>query len=467
MLLAAVDAQALALGIAPGMTLADARAQVPELVAIDHDPVADHLLIERIAEGCDRYTPLVEIDPPDGLTLDITGCAHLFDSEDALADDLIARLATRGLSVRHALARTPEAAQALARFQTMPAADETGAIRRLGVVALRCDEATELALRRAGLKTIGDLVDRPTAPLTARFGAEMTDALARLTGKSDSRISPRRIDPALVVERRLPEPIAQTPRALAILGELVAEVAEDMEQRHLGGRRFAARFFRSDGLAIDLAVETSLPVRDAAIVMRLFDERLDTLADPLDPGFGFDLIRLAVPMLAPLAPTQLLLEGGAVAEGELATLIDRLSTRIGRGRFRRMAPQDTHIPEQAVLALPAVDAPAPAHWPDPETGEQPLRPLHMFDPPQQIQVMAQVPDGPPRQFRWRRNVHDVTRFEGPERIASEWWQEAGPRPTRDYYRIEDTRGRRFWVFRHGLYGTERRTPGWYVHGLFA
>ncbi|WP_261293872.1 Y-family DNA polymerase [Sphingomonas hylomeconis] len=467
MRLAAVDARAQAMGIAIDMTLADARARVPELVGLDHDPVADHLLLERIADGCDRYTPLVAIDPPDGLTLDITGCAHLFASEEALADDLVARLAAYGLHARHALAATPEAAQALARFQTMPAADEQGAVRRLGVVALRLDETTELALRRAGLKTIGDLAGRPTGPLAARFGNAMTDALTRLLGKSDSRITPRRVAPALLVERRLAEPIARTEHALAILGELTAEAAQDMEERHLGGRRFVARFFRSDGLAIDLAVETSLPVRDAKVVMRLFDERLDTLTDPIDPGFGFDLIRLAVPTLAPLAPTQLLLEGGAVAEGELAALIDRLSTRMGRGRFRRLSPRDTHIPEQAVLALPAIDATSPASWPEPETGEPPMRPVHMFDPPQPIQVTAQVPDGPPRQFRWRRTLHDVLRFEGPERIAAEWWHEKGAKLTRDYYRIEDTRGRRFWVFRHGLYESERRDPGWYMHGLFA
>lgn len=471
MRIAAVDARAQGVGIAVDMTLADARARVPELVAIEHDAVADHLLLERLADGCDRYTPLVSIDQPDGLTLDITGCAHPFDDEEALADDLVARLAAYGLQARHALAGTPEAAQALARFQTMPAADEQGAVRRLGVAALRLDDATELALRRAGLKSIGDLAGRPTGPLAARFGDSMTDALARLLGKSDSRITPRRIAPALMVERRLAEPIARTEHALQILGELTAEASIDMEERHLGGRRFAARFFRSDGLAIDIAVETSLPVRDPQMVMRLFDERLDTLADPIDPGFGFDLIRLAVPTLAPLAPTQLLLEGGAVAEGELTALVDRLSMRMGRGRFRRLSPRDTHIPEQAVLALPAIDTgpleSGTSGWCEPEAGEPPLRPLHMFDPPQPIQVTAQVPDGPPRQFRWQRMLHDVLRFEGPERIAAEWWHDTGARLTRDYYRIEDMRGRRFWVFRHGLYDSERPDPRWYMHGLFA
>lgn len=466
MRLVAVDRTAHVLGIEPGMTLADARARHPELVAVESDPAADDALLERIADGCDRYTPLVAIDGADGLTLDITGCLHDGAGEDDLAAEVERRLAAYGLQARHALAGTPEAAQALARFQIMPAPDEVAAVRRLGVVALRLDEETELALRRAGLKTIGDLVGRPTAPLAARFGDDMVGALARLIGKSDSRIVPRRVTPALLVERRLAEPVTQTAAALDILEALATEAAETMAERHQGGRRFAARLFRSDGLAVDLAVETSLAVRDRKVVMRLFEERIEGLADPIDPGFGFDMIRLTVPTLGPLAPTQLQLEGGAVAEGELAALIDRLSTRLGRGRFRRLRAQDTHIPEQAVLALPAVEA-APDIWDTPEPGEPPLRPLHLFDPPQPIQVVAEVPDGPPQRFRWRRSLHEVTRFEGPERIAAEWWRDGSTKPTRDYYRIEDARGRRFWVFRHGLYGIERETPGWYVHGLFA
>lgn len=467
MRLVAVDPRAHALGIAAGLTLADARARVPELAAIEHDPAADQLLLERIADGCDRHTPMVALDTPDALTLDITGAAPA--GEQALCDEIAQRLAGAGLHLRHALAGSPEAAQALARFQTSPAPDEAAAVRRLPIAALRLDEETETALRRAGLRTIADLAGRPSAPLAARFGAAATAALARLTGASDSRITPRRAPPALLFERRLAEPITRSDHALAILGALVGEAAAAMAERHQGGRRFAARFFRSDGLAIDLAVETSLAVRDAAVVTRLFDERIDSLTDPIDPGFGFDMIRLAVPALAPLAPTQLRLEGGAVAEGELAALIDRLSVRLGRGRFRRLRPQDTHIPEQAVLALPAVAAPppAPASWPLPEAGEPPLRPLHLFDPPQPIGVTAEVPDGPPRQFRWRRMLHDVIRFEGPERIAAEWWRDGGAMLTRDYYRIEDARGRRFWVFRHGLFGDEKPDPGWYVHGLFA
>jgi protein ImuB len=206
--------------------------------------------------------------------------------------------------------------------------------------------------------------------------------------------------------------------------------------------------------------------------MRLMSERIETLSDPIDPGFGFDLIRLSVPVTEPLSVSQLRLEGGAAREAEVSALIDRLSTRLGRNRVRQLVAQDTHIPEQMQLELPAVETCEPsASWPKPEAGEPPLRPLHLFDPPQPIDVVAEVPDGPPHRFRWRRKFHEVRRFEGPERIASEWWKrrdgavdKAGL--TRDYYRVEDARGRRFWVFRHGLY-EEKPDPRWYLHGLFA
>ena len=82
-------------------------------------------------------------------------------------------------------------------------------------------------------------------------------------------------------------------------------------------------------------------------------------------------------------------------------------------------------------------------------------------------MIAGVPDGPPRRFRWRRKEHDVARYEGPERISGEWWHTGDTSPTRDYYRIEDADGRRFWIFRHGLYAGASRPPDWYLHGLFA
>ncbi|WP_420801944.1 Y-family DNA polymerase [Sphingomonas cavernae] len=468
----AVDRRAQALGLAPGIALADARARVPDLLVFERDDHADQDWLERIADGCARYTPMVAIDPPDGLILDIAGCTHLFGNEGALAADIEMRCTALGMTLRHAVAATPAAAHALARHQSLPAPDEAAAIRRLPVAALGLESEATQGLVRAGLKSIGDLAARPLAGIAARFGGDAVDALRHLLGDADRPIAPRRAPPQILAERRFAEPVARTEYALTVLGELVAEAARQLEERKCGGRRFEAVFFRSDGLARMLSVETGQPTRTPKRVMRLLRERIDSLRDPIDPGFGFDLIRLAVPVIEPLAATQLKLEGGAANEAQVTALIDQLSTRLGRGRVRRLLPRDTHIPEQAQLALPAVEAGTPAAaWPVSAPGEPPLRPLHLFDPPQPIEVIAEVPDGPPHRFRWRRALHEVRRFEGPERIAVEWWRRRDgatdkPGLTRDYYRVEDARGRRFWIFRHGLY-EEKPDPGWYMHGLFA
>ena len=469
--LTAVDRQAQAFGLVPGLALADARARMPELLVFDADDHADRDWLEHLAESCLRYTPMVAVDAPDGLILDITGAIHLFGEEANLAEDVEKRCAAIGMTMRSATAATPGAAHALARYADRPIKDEIAAIRQLPVAALGLEPEATQSLVRAGLKTIGDLAVRPMAGIAARFGGDAVGALRHLLGEIDRPIAPIRPPAPVMAERRFAEPVARTEYALIVLGELAVEAARQLEGRHCGGRRFEASFFRSDGQVRTLAVETSRPTRDPADIMRLMRERVEGLGDPIDPGFGFDLIRIGVPVIEKLAAAQIGLEGEAAKDAEVAALIDRLSTRLGRGRVRKLVPLDTHIPEQAQLALPAVEARAPAAWPMAAPGEPPSRPLHLFDPPQAIEVMAEVPDGPPHRFRWRRSLHEVRRFEGPERIASEWWKrkdgavdQAGL--TRDYYRVEDARGRRFWIFRHGLY-EEKPDPRWYLHGLFA
>jgi protein ImuB len=483
----AVDRRAAEIGLEAGLPMADARARVAELVLVDHDPLADQEWLERLADLCIRYTPTVALDHPHGLILDTTGCDHLLGGEAALMADIEARFARLGMTLRLAYAATAEGARALARWSGGPAQDEAGAIRRLPVAALELDDRATLALRRAGLKTVGDIARRPLSAIAARFGEGAVTSIRRILGEADSALAPRVVMPPLSVERRFAEPLARTEAMLDVLAELAEEANGHLEKRKHGGRRFEALFFRTDGLVRRLVIETGTPSRDVLSLMRLFRERIEALADPIDPGFGFDLMRLNLPLTEPLGASQLRLEGGSVAEAEVMALVERLSTRLGRNRVRRFAPRDTHIPEQAEFSLPALDSPPPGHWAAVAAGEPPLRPLHLFDPPQRIEVIgAEVPDGPPSRFRWRRALHDVARYEGPERIAEEWWRRK-PRPyevpggeegetrhhlgddpdhTRDYYRIEDRRGRRFWIFRHGFYEPAKPMPGWFLHGLF-
>jgi protein ImuB len=461
MRLTALSRAALALGLTPGLTLADARAREPGLLVLDRDHDDEARMLARIVAGCIRYTPMTEIQPPDGLILDITGCAHAFDTENNLRADLSRRLAAAGLTVRSALGPTPEAARALARFATRDARH----LRQLPVEALEADPAITRALRLAGLKTIDALASRPRRMLAARFG-DLALRLGRLLGEEDRHITPERRLPPIFALRRFAEPIGRVEYALACLDDLAREAAGTLRERHEGGRRFVARFFRSDGAIPSLTVETGQPTRDPALLMRLFHERVETLSDPIDPGFGFDLVRLDVVLAEPLAPTQEDHIAPARAQEHLADLVDRLSVRLGKARVHRTAPENSHIPECA--ASPCAPAEAP-EWERAPEGEPPLRPLTLLDPPQPVMgVLHEVPDEPPVRFHWRGRVYDVAASEGPERIAAEWWRRrdrAGR--TRDYYRVEDRQGHRFWLFRHGLNERGEGASGWYIHGLFA
>lgn len=456
----------------PDLTLSDARARVPHLKAVEMDRGADADWLGWIADYCDRYTPMVATMEPDMIWLDITGCTHLFGGEVALRDDLVGRLSRVASALRSCIAGTPQAARALARFGSghiiVPPGAEASTVAPLRIAALEMGRETSQALIRAGLKTIGDLAVRPRTPLTARFGSRLTTHLARVLGEENFGITPRRSVPLCTAERRFAEPIANVENALATLGGLAGRIAESLERRGEGGRAFEASFFRTDGAVARLSVETARPVRDPNTLLLLFRERIDTLKDPLDPGFGYDLIRLAVLVSGPYDTTQHSLDSHAVADDDVAALIDRLTTRLGRDAVIRFAPVASHIPERSVRTVPAGQVMQEASaWNTGTSDETVSRPLLMFDRPQPIEAVAEIPDGPPLRFRWRRVLHDVVCAEGPERIAPEWWRADKPCPTRDYFRVEDAQGRRFWVFRDGLYHEEDRAPRWFLHGLFA
>ncbi len=469
----AVDRRAAKLGIGPGLTLADARARIPSLRAAAADPSADARLLEEIALFCSRFTPMVAVEPPDGLLLDVTGCAHLFGGEAALRARVVAALARRGVEARAALADGPDAARAFARFAAVdivPPGEAPALARRLPIAALELPAPTALALARAGLRRVGDLEALPPATLSARFGSGARLTLDRLLGREERRITPLRPPPDCAAERRFAAPLLESTALMEALARLIADVARLLESRGRGGRLFEAAFFRTDGAVRSLRVETGRPSRDPAMLLRLFRERIDSLADPIDPGFGFDALRLEVPATEAFAPEAPNFDRRAAGDADLEALVDRLTARFGRDRVQRFAPMDTHDPRREARRVAALDAAGSGDWQPQDPGEPPLRPLQMFDPPQPIEVLAEVPDGPPLRFRWRRVLHEVARAEGPERIAPEWWRAPVASPAasreRDYYRIEDTAGRRFWVFREGLYGGDA-PPRWFLHGLFA
>jgi protein ImuB len=508
--LAAIDETAAARGLRAGQALADARGAVPGLVVHEEDANADAKLLEAIAGWCERYTPLVALDPPDGLYLDITGCAHLFapdekhDGEAQLAADLSARLSAQGFAVRTAIASSPGAAWALVHHgkaaQRIAPGAERQALADLPVAALRLEAGPLALLDRLGLKRIGQIIGQPRAPLVARFGSALATRLDQALGHEDEPISPRLPAPALSAERRFAEPVADMESIGATVRSLAEALQPALTRRGAGARALQLVLFASDGTVARFSLGTAAPVRDAGLIAALFAERLATTGtDETDfsagngHAAGFDMVRLCVSESEPFAEAQIDLAGEAGGAADRNQLFSRLGARLGEARVTRPVAIDSHIPEQAVLVRPVASQSAPSGgtaaaadaFAGPFPGYPPERPLKLFDRPEPVEVVAEVPEGPPVAFRWRRVLYQVARAEGPERIAPEWWRDDRPAhkraaqnlaaSTRDYFRIEDREGRRFWLYRDGLYGGEADHgadcgaggPCWYVHGLFA
>lgn len=491
--LAALDGRAEELGLRSGMALADARAMIPSLEAIEEDFSADRTLLESLADWAERYTPLVALDPNDGLMLDITGAANLFGGEDALLADLVARLDAQGFLAHAAIADTPGAASAAARFgasSVVPVGEAEAMLRPLPLAALRLDHETVAAMDRVGLKRIGQIVGAPRGPLAARFGTMLIRRLDQALGIDEEAIDPRRPVPALIAERRFAEPVAREEDVSATLLSLAATLAQNLEARGEGARMLELSLFRVDGHVARTTIGTSRPVRAPKLVLDLFREKFSGLGEDFDAGFGFDMVRLAVHATASADAAQIDLTGEASGEADLGQLIDRIGARLGEGHVGRIFLGDSHVPERAAAFVAPeevgssrgtnldrhfrrndgmscqADAPTQTHHALANSSGPIDRPLRLFARPEPVEAVAEVPDGPPVRFRWRRAIYRIARAEGPERIAAEWWRDDDDL-TRDYFRVEDLDGHRFWLFREGLYGRETAAPRWYLHGLFA
>jgi len=455
-------------GIVVDQTLSDARAINPGLDYVQHAPHADIQLLKQIARWCERYTPLVALSGDDGLFLDITGCSHLFGGEVSMLEDMQARLTAQGFGVRLAIADTAGAAWGLANYGSQTIAkpkEHKVLLEPIALKALRLPCDTTVELMRVGFKTIGCLLACPRAPLAARFGSEVLQRLDQALGRVDEVLSPLQPVPELIHEKRFAEPIVYETNIKATILFLALNLSERLEKRGLGMRQCELLLFRVDGEMVSLKVEASTALRDAKRIAALFDERLASLHNEWDAGFGFDIIQLLILRSDKLDAQQEDLAAQDQPEEVVAHLIDRLSARLGADRVQIYQTADTHIPERRFNLTPAIH-----HQPDAKQvryTEIATRPVLLLQRPELAEVMAEVPEGPPIRFRWRKVEYQVNRSEGPERIACEWWKDGRATHTRDYFRIETSEGYRLWLFRHGLYERETNTPKWYVHGMFA
>ncbi len=454
----ALDEEAARLGLRQGMGIADARAMHPSIEIVEEDPEADRQLLESLADWCDRYTPLVSIDGDDGLFLDITGCAHLFGGERALMKDLLARLRHQGFEARAGLASTPGAAWAAAHFRSpvvIAPGTEAELLAPLPLTALRLDAGTIAGLKSVGLRTVAMVMEAPRAPIVRRFGPQVVLRLDQALGSVDEAISPRLPVPPLSVERRLAEPVDRMEDIERLVLLLSQALKPHLEERGEGAERLELILFRVDGAVSRIATGSAVPLRESWRIAKLFHERLSALESRLDAGYGFDLARLSVVSAAPLEDRQQNLTGDTAAhEEDAAFFADRVRARLGSAALAEPDLRQSHIPERATSVADAPLAKAiPAGM-----AERPLRLLRRSDP-------IEIIDGASLDFRWRRIDHSLHGKEGPERISPEWWRDAAA-GTRDYYRIEDQDGRRYWIYRE-VPQAAGEAPQWHMQGLFA
>lgn len=442
--------EAEARGLHRGMPLSEARAFCPALQSAPADPAHDARMLGILRRWATRYCPWVGMEGKDGLTLDITGAAHLWGDEPAMLADMQRRLERAGFGVRVGLADTRGAAWALARHGGGIAApgESLAALEALPVAGLRLDEDKGIALQRLGLRTIGALAGAPRAPLARRFGPELLQRLDQATGAQGESITPLADPPHYAARLTLPEPIGLVPDVMAGTARLLDALCGRLRARESGARALRLTLRRVDRQSLSVDLRLAAAMRDPARILPLFARGVEGV----DAGFGIDQLRLEATQVEPLPFRQ----AGPASEvpDRLDDLITRIGTRIGLDNILRFLPADSHIPERSFVMAPAAATTACGGWHAPRP-----RPLRLFSP----EPIAGHGAAPPARFRWRRMRLTTARATGPERIAPEWWvdDDNWRSGLRDYWRVETHQGRRLWLFH------TPQDPGWFVQGEFA
>lgn len=447
-------------GIDPGISLADARAIIPSLEVLDDQAGLSQKLLTRIAEWCIRFTPLVGIDMPDGLILDITGCAHLWGGEREYLKDIGKRFKKFGYTIRAAVADTIGTAWAVARYGTVsPIVDPGQHISTLQLLppqALRISSEITERLEKLGLRQIGSFITMARPSLRRRFGEELLHRLDQATGAEEEWITP--VQPIEPYQERLPcmDPIVTATGIEIALQRLLEIMCTRLQKEQKGVRTAILKCYRLDGKIEKLEIGTHRATCNTKHLFKLFEINIDTI----EPDLGIELFTLDAPKTDDLNSRQetMWTATGGLEDHQLSELLDRISGKLGADTIHRYVPDQHYWPERSYkLAVGLQEQPS-----TPWKHTRP-RPLHLLAHPQVIEVTAPIPDYPPMLFRYRGVLHKIARADGPERIEQEWWLQDGQH--RDYYYVEDEAGKRYWIFRSGHYDAAK-TYKWFIHGFF-
>ena len=511
--LSSVSATAAGAGLKPGMALRDASAIAPDLITRPRDEPAEAMFLAGLRRWAGKFSPWVAEAPPDGLVIDLTGCAHLFGGEAALMTQAATDCADLGLSVQAGIADTLGAAWALARFASgslpgrsgdaidqeapatraraakrkhwtrggaapppraqgqlpgriAPPGQTRAAISGLPVTALRLSDAAIAGLSRLGVRRIDDLAGLPRAATARRFGADVVARLDQALGNLPEPVSPARAPDHFAVRLSLPDPIGLEADILAGIDRLLEPLCDRLRARGRGARRVRLQAMRVDAASAVIEVGLARPTANPDRIRPLLALKLGEI----DAGYGIDVLRLSVPVSEPVHPVQHAGHAEAAARGravmtaqargvDIDDLIGRLGARIGLEAITRAHPADSHIPEKTATIMGAAWSEPATDWPEPPTA----RPLILWPPEP---VMAPDDPMPPVEFRWRRMAHKLAEARGPERIAPEWWLDDPNWRSglRDYWQVVTESGDRLWLYyAHG--GT--MSGGWFAQGRFA
>ncbi len=461
MLVTATNELAEAQGIYTGMAIADARAIFPSLEALDDIPGLENKLLHRIAEWCIRFTPVVSVDLPGGLLLDVTGCTHLWGSDELYIAAIAEKFREHGYAIRVAMAGTIGAAWAVARYGknnfVIGHNQQTTALLSLPAASLRLEQGIVEQLDKLGLRHVRDFIAMPRTALRRRFGATMLERLDQAIGHVEEVLQPVRPVEPYMERLPCPEPIVTATGIEIALKRLLELLCLHLQKEAMGLRAAVFKCFRVDGKIINIEIGTNRPSHNPQHLFKLFEIKLPDI----EPGEGIELFVLTAPKAEKQIPLQESIweTSYGLENNELSELLDRLTCKIGMGHIHRYLPDEHYWPERSIKPAASLSDKPTTVW---KPGKP--RPLQLLSKPELVDVTAPIPDYPPMLFRYRGTLHKIIRADGPERIEQEWWIQEGQH--RDYYRVEDEQGNRYWLFRSGHYSTDK-TYQWFIHGFFA
>lgn len=456
-----VNAVAKTKGLYAGMVVADAKVIVPDIKVLDDKPELTHKLLTNIAHWCIRYTPVASVDFPDGIILDISGCAHLWGGEEAYLRDLLNKLKGFGYHVRAAMADTIGAAWAVSRYGKVKAIitsdEQKQAISGLPPIALRLDIAIVERLHKLGLHPISRFIDIQRSVLRRRFGQQILLRIDQALGKEEEIIEP--VVPVSPYSERLPclEPIATKEGIEIALEKLLQTICKRLQKEGKGLRNATFTGYRIDNKLVQISIQTNHPSYTLKHLFKLFELKIGNM----EPAAGIELFLLEASKIEKVSPVQetFWTSNSSMESRELTELLDSLQNKFGNDIVHRYLPDEHYLPERSVKLSQSIKEKPAIPW----RTDKPI-PILLFKEPQTVEVTAPIPDYPPMNFRYKGKLHVIKKADACERIEQEWWLDGGLH--RDYYIVEDEEGKRYWLFRAGHYH-EIEKPKWHLHGVFA